>query len=814
MRLTPSRAIAVVGISTVSLMCSLAQSGTGSITVHLDQPGPKISPMFYGLMTEEINYSYDGGLYGELIQNRAFKNDAKGPAHWSVEGPGSIQLDDANPVPDTALTKSLKVTSTSASQSTRVAVVNDGYWGVPIKPNTSYTVSLYAKAAVGFTAPLEVSLETPNAVKAGSRALPPLSTDWKKYTVTFRTRSGAATGKGRFVISSTAPGSFWISQVSLFPPTFHGRPNGNRSDLINLISGLAPTFLRMPGGNYLEGNTIPERFEWKDTIGDIAQRNGHQGPWGYRSTDGFGLYEFLKWCDDIRVEPVLAVYAGYSLAQHHVEPGKDLEPYVQDALDEIEFVTGATTTKWGAVRAKLGHPKPWKLTYVEIGNEDQFDRSRSYDGRYAQFYDAIKAKYPNLQLIATTPVKTRTPDVIDDHYYRSAAAMATDSGHYDNYSRTGPKIFVGEWASIEGRPTPTYKAAMGDAAWLMGLERNSDLVVMESYAPMLVNVNPGGSQWGTNLIGYDNLNSFGSPSYYVQSLFGKNTGDTVLKSEVVADVKITAPVTPFGSIGLGTWLTQSEYKDVTVEKDGEVLYSKDFGATGKDGWSFPRGAWDLQDGGIRQSTDQQDTAAFAGDPKWTDYTIHVKARKLAGAEGFMVRFHVHNDSTYWQWNVGGWGNSRSALERVEGGQAEQVGWSAGVTVETGKWYDIKVQVGGGKIACYLDGRLITRTDEVSAPFVQPAYVAASKVSATGELILKVVNVSSDPVKMALNLEGGGSFEPVAEGWQLTGRPEDQNSLDNPKKVAPKRIRISDVSPHFSRVFPAYSVTVIRVKPAQ
>jgi alpha-N-arabinofuranosidase len=347
----------------------------------------------------------------------------------------------------------------------------------------------------------------------------------------------------QLVISTTRPGTFWhrrgavwFQQVSLFPPTWNHRPNGNRIDILQLLADMQPKFLRFPGGNYLEGNTIAERFNWKETIGDISRRPGHRSPWGYWSTDGFGLLEFLEWCEDLHMQPVLAVYAGYSLRQQHVDPGPKLEPYVQDALDEIEYVTGDANTRWGAQRVNDGHPEPFALSYVEIGNEDAFDRSHSYDGRFAQFFDTIKAKYPNLQLIATTPVKSRVPDLVDEHYYRSQEEMEAHALVYDTYPRTGPKIFVGEWATRVGSPTPNMAAALGDAAWMTGMERNSDLVVISSYAPLFVNVSrltgPDHSmQWRTDLIGYDALTSYGSPAYYAQVLFSTHHGDEILATD-------------------------------------------------------------------------------------------------------------------------------------------------------------------------------------------------------------------------------------------------------------------------------------------
>jgi alpha-N-arabinofuranosidase len=320
----------------------------------------------------------------------------------------------------------------------------------------------------------------------------------------------------------------WFDLVSLFPPTYHDRPFGNRIDLMDKLAAMHPKFLRLPGGNYLEGNHISERFDWKKTIGPWVDRPTHPSPWGYRSSDGMGLLEFLEWCEDLKIQPVLAVYAGYSLQQEHVEPGSALEPYVQDALDEIEYVTGSTSTKWGAERAKDGHAAPFPLQYVEIGNEDEFDKSGSYDGRYTQFYKAIKPRYPELQLIATAPIKSVKPDVLDDHYYLTADQFFADAGHYDTADRNGPKIFVGEWATMEGAPTPDLQAALSDSAWMTGLERNSDLIVMASYAPLLTNVNPGGLQWAPDLIGYDALSSYGSPSYWAQVMFGSRLGTEVV----------------------------------------------------------------------------------------------------------------------------------------------------------------------------------------------------------------------------------------------------------------------------------------------
>jgi alpha-L-arabinofuranosidase len=540
-------------ILALSVTSALAEKT--ALVVDVDQSAGKVSPIHYGLMTEEINHSYDGGLYAELVQNRAFLDNADEPVHWSVvQGTGAmatITLDRAKPL-NKILTNSLRLDAAKASASGRAGIANDGYWGIPVKPHTKYRASFYARTTTNFTGPVRVAIESEDGATTYAEGnVSSLGTNWELHTVTLRTGDATPTAKTRFVLSINQRGSVWFNLVSLFPPTFHDRPNGNRIDIMQTLAAMKPSFLRFPGGNYVEGNTLETRFDWKKTIGPLTQRPGHACCWGYRSSDGLGLLEFLDWCEDLKMEPVLAVYAGYNLNHSHVRTGADLQPYVQDALDEIEYVTGDTSTKWGAERAKDGHRAPFKLTYVEIGNEDEFDRSGSYDARFAQFYDAIKKKYPDIKCISTIGtehrnqmIHSRNPDVIDEHYYSSAATFDKDSpDRWDNYDRTGPKIFVGEWAAYEHTkpweapsktmaPTPSFKSALADAAWMAAMERNSDLIIMECYAPLFVNVNPGARQWRPDLIGYDALSVYGSPSYHAIAMFSKNHGDTILKTSV------------------------------------------------------------------------------------------------------------------------------------------------------------------------------------------------------------------------------------------------------------------------------------------
>jgi alpha-L-arabinofuranosidase len=482
---------------------------------------------------------------------------------------------------------------------------------------------------------------------------------------------------------------------------------------------------------------------------------------------------------------------------------------VEEALEEIEYVTGDTSTKWGAVRAKNGHPAPFPLTYVEIGNEDQFDRSRSYNGRFGQFYDAIKAKYPSLQLIATMPVTSRTPDVVDDHYYRSARQMEADH-HYDNHSRKGPKIFVGEWATTEGSPTPTLNAALGDAAWLIDLERNSDLIVMESYAPLFVNVNPGARQWATDLIGYDALHSFGSPSYYVQAMFANNHGERVLPVEIgAAQSEPPIEFVPKGGIGVGTWNTRAEFKDLKVTHNGETLFQTTF-ADGLQGWRRAGGEWTTRDRVLIQSANTENIHATTGDRNWKDYTYELKARKTEGMEGFLVLFHVSNPGDYIWFNVGGWNNTRTAMEKAENGAKSEIGNAATNTVETGRWYDVKIEVEGRAIRCFLDGALVCQATDEPAPQPAPLYANATSDPATGDVFLHVVNVSAQARSVEFNLKGVTTVAGSATCQEMSGDPLDVNTIEQPQKVAPKTTQISGVGTTFTHDLPAHSVSVIKL----
>jgi alpha-L-arabinofuranosidase len=519
-----------------------ALAGPGQLAVDASQTGPLTNPTQFGEFLEDINYSTDGGLYAELIRNRDLKESASSPTGYSVVGASgaTIALSQSHPL-TAANPVSLQLSVPAGATSGRVGVANSGWWGIPIRPSTTYHVSLDVRATgAARSAPLTVDLESNAGHVWASATLAAPTGSWTQETATLTTAANIpSTLTNRFVVSASARaaagGADWFTFMSVFPPTYDDQANGFRIDLMQKLAALHPGYLRIPGGNYLEGNTIDTRFDWQTTVGPLTGRPGHfNSAWGYWSQDGMGLLEFLELAEELHAQPVLAVWAGYTL-DGTVVSQDELEPYVKSAVNELQYANGPTTSYWGHQRALDGHPAPFNVQMVEIGNEDFFDTSGSYNAyRYPMFYDALHAADPSLKFIATEPVTSRPAYAVDDHYYNDDPSYFAQNAHlFDSMSRSGPKIIVGEYATTNGTPTGTLADALGESAFLTGTERNADLVIGASYAPLLVNVNA--PSWPTNLIGYNALKSYGSPSYYAQEMLADNLGQQVIGTQVTGD---------------------------------------------------------------------------------------------------------------------------------------------------------------------------------------------------------------------------------------------------------------------------------------
>ena len=559
--------------------------------------------------------------------------------------------------------------------------------------------------------------------------------------------------------------------VSLFPrKTWKDRTNGLRPDLAGMLADLKPAFVRFPGGCWVEGDTMKLAYRWKETIGDISERRTQYNIWNYHATHGLGFHEYLQMCEDLGAEPLFVINCGMS-HRENVPMGK-MQEFVQDALDAIEYCNGPADSTWGSVRARNGHPAPFHLKYMEIGNENG---GPAYQERYALFYDAIKKRHPEMTLIANVPTDKRPADVVDEHYYSSPEFFIQQADRYDKYDRKGPKIYVGEYAVTQGCGQGNLRGAVGEAAFMIGMERNSDVVVMASYAPLFVNVNHRG--WNPDLINFDGSRVYGIPSYYVQKMFSENRGDVVVagrRHRPRASRKAAGRGHRRGHLG-NAGRVQGPEGD--PRRPDALVGRPRRKARGAGSCWAATGRSRMAPCGRPQAG--ENIRAVAGDKDWTDYTFSLKARKLGGAEGFLILFRVQDENQKSWWNIGGWGNSRHAIEI--GGE---VGQSVPGRIETGRWYDIRIELAGSSIKCYLDGKLV---HDVKTPTMRSLHASATRVQ---------VDRRDDPQGGQRVRPGAGHGHRVRAAWLrlagparavvLTSEQADRRELARaiPPKVAP------------------------------
>lgn len=795
-------------------------AGPARITVQADRPGARISPLLYGIFFEEINRAGDGGLYAEMIMNRSFE-DAGFPLGWSlVKGDGAevaMALETDQPL-NGRNPHSLKLLI-GKTGGKRAGIANAGFAGGPYARNTEpnqwpptpgpgkevnqngmavqaghdYLLSFCARGGEGFAGPLTASLETQNGSELAAQTVSGVTAEWKKFSCVLRAKATA--NQVRLVLAANSPGTAWFDMVSLVPKdTYKG--HGMRVDLMQKLADMKPAFVRFPGGCWVEGDEMAYAYRWKETIGDNAERRSLWNRWGYCSTHGLGFHEYLQVCEDLGAEPLFVINVG--MAHKNAVPMEKMDEFVQDALDAIEYCNGPADSKWGALRAQAGHPAPFNLKYMEIGNENSGPK---YVERYALFHDAIKKRHPELRLIVDyRPTGTRPADIVDEHYYNTPEFFMGNAEKYDKYDRAAHKVYVGEYAVTRGAGRGNLAAALGEAAFMTGMERNGDVVVMASYAPLFENI--GWRRWNPNAILFDAAKCYGTPSYQVQALFGNHRADVVLPVELESP---TIAIDPIGGLfGVGSWNTKAEFKDLKVTQGQEVLFESDFTRAGKS--MRLTGDCQVQDGVLAFGGTGTDGRALAGKPEWKNYTITLKARKTGGAEGFLVIFRVRNEKEKSWWNIGGWGNQQHGLEMPGLKNVARVPGK----IETGKWYDIKVELAGPSIRCYLDGKLIH--DVSMSERLKALYATAGRTADGQEVILKVVNVSDKNLETALDLKGLASVKPGARNIVLTsGSVSDENSLDEPTKIAAREVPVKIESPAFHHTFPAHSVTVLRIE---
>jgi len=570
-----------------------------SITVLAGKPGAKINPAMWGIFFEDINFGADGGLYAELVKNRSFEFPEP-LMGWTKISPslakGTLSIRNDEPF-DAANPHYLRIQSEGTAP---FGVSNEGFRGIGLREGETYDFSAQIRGVSD--APLvNVQLYGADGTLLDSAQLKGFSSGWEKYTVTLHPKD--TDPKARLQVILQGKGAVDLDMVSLFPRhTWKNRPGGLRADMVQMLADMKPGFLRFPGGCIVEGSDLSRRYQWKNTIGPVEKRQLLINRWNYEfihrptpdyfQSFGLGFFEFFQLCEDIGAEPMPIINCGMACQFNSGElvPLDQLGPYIQDALDLIEFANGPATSTWGKVRAQMGHPEPFNMKMLGVGNEQW---GPQYIERYKVFAPAIKARYPNMQLIAATGSdatifpngkaeveylwsqwRKLRPEIVDEHFYRSPDWFPENAGLYDAYDRNGPKLFVGEYASQSVGVASTknrnnWKTAMSEAAFMTGLERNADLVVMSCYAPLFGHKDAW--QWTPNLIWCDNLRVYGTPNYYVQQLFSRNRGDVVLPVQLSKVENLYASATrdeKAGEIILKVVNATAEAVPVTVQANG------------------------------------------------------------------------------------------------------------------------------------------------------------------------------------------------------------------------------------------------------
>lgn len=831
----------------------------------------EISDTLYGIFLEDINHALDGGLYAELVKNRSFEYGSiagnQGKHGWSV-WPGTGDSFDFSVIDGSGDGSCLHENNphyarlTNRDETERLYLSNRGYLsGMNIRGQEDYTFSVYLKSAEGYDGTVSVELNRQGATLARGE-ITDITEKWAKYELTLSAEeqtAGADLADSALTLDlGISRGSVDVDMVSLMPvDTYKNLPI--RRDLGEMLEALHPAFLRFPGGCVIEGRDEESMYSWKDsigngarlTVGDVTTTGGIEvrpqsysiwkGTQGhpYYTTYGIGFYEFFELCEALDCMPVPVLNAGMTCQVQSPKyivydiNSEEFRQCVQDALDLVEFCRGDGSTRWGSVRIAMGHEEPFALRYIGIGNEQW---QSEYFQHYRYFVDAFNDAaeknpdlYGDIRLIVANSTSSgdrvgwnyvedcadwgdEITALVDEHYYEPPSFFFTNTHRYDSYDRDSQaKVFLGEYAAQSN----TLEAALSEAAYMTGLEKNGDVVEMACYAPLFGNRLQ--SQWSPDMIWFDNTTAYGSVNYYVQQLFANNKGSVNLPTELTVDTAATGGLS--GRAGLGSWQTRVAYDNLTVTDNatGDVLYQADFEdgeiPSDMDTWE---GDWAVEDGRLIQSHTGDPNnintgdSLYFGDTDWSDYTLTVEAEILSGAEGFLIPVCVQDPSNNLFWNIGGWGNTVSCLQIVSGGsKSGQVsGTVKNLKLQQGKIYTIRVVVDGNHVEGYLDD-----TKYLDYTYQAPlALYESASVDDNGDIIIKLVNPTDHGISVDTRLEdfSADAYSDTAQVTVLSGDSLSAvNSFDEPEKMIPSTSEI-DIGASFTYEAPAYSVSILRI----
>ncbi len=772
--------------------------GQSKITVRPDRVTGQLGDL-YGIFFEDLNHAADGGLYAEMVQNRSFEFCAvDNPSYHPLMAWEKIEkkysrmqwwIQDSHPYSRRNphyLVCEIFETGMGAG------VRNTGFTpGMYLQKGEKYRFSCLAATDGRGELPLRIVLENDEGRNLGQADIVVSNgTVWNHYEAEITAQE--TTTAGNLSIYIEAVGRLYLDMVSLFPQkTFMQQRNGLRADIATLLADLKPRFMRFPGGCLVHDGSInvedrDSLYRWKNTIGVLEERPARRNNWGYNQTLGLGYYEYFCFCEEIGAKPLPVLPAGYDPHHQRKVPFDQLDEWIQEALDLISFANDDASAQWGRIRCELGHPEPFGLEYIGIGNEEV---GEGFFERYPYFHKAIKEKYPDIQIIASSGpfaaggeyekgwncARRNHADLVDEHYYMAPEWFLANHHRYDSFDEKDPRVFLGEYASWG----TTWYNALIEASYMTGMERNSEKVGLACYAPLLCNVNY--INWKPDMIWFDNHQAYGTANYYVQKLFMNHQGNDRIELEMTGiDDSVTIQDDPKGGFGLRiepdtvvrySQIMVEDIQNSTIWKDSEVYFVGDKAEQ-----------YLSADPDARVVTKDILLHTVESD----HYSITMKGEMLYGRRGFMLQYGNRDEKNRYQWEIGGWQNMDSALTQDIAGRNSCLTQSS-FTVAADREYELKLEIEGRHLRAYIDGELIHEIHHAPVK-IEPLYTAASIDRQSGDVIVKLVNVQKRPIDTVLHMEGieqakGTAY--IMSGFAL----KDENSFAEPLKVSPREEEI-------------------------
>lgn len=772
--------------------------GNPVLTLHPERKGASLGNLF-GLFFEDINHAADGGLYAEMIQNRSFEfspvdhHDYHGLYGWrDGDGkeltPETLQIRVLSDEPlHPQNNHYLKIDVNDGCE-----VQNDGFnHGLALVAGANYDFSFFARTPID-PVMVTVQLKEANGEILASESLEVGQSDWQQYQLTLT--PNATSKKACLALIFEGITNIAIDMVSLFPQaTFKNRKNGCRKDIGEMLAAMEPKFVRFPGGCLVHDGSLNSEdrdsmYRWKNTVGPVEFRPARRNSWGYNQTLGLGFYEYFVLCEDLQAEPIPVLPAGWDPHHQRAVPLDQLQEWIQDALDLIEFANGDLKTKWGSLRGEMGHPEPFHMKYLAIGNEEV---GQEFFDRYDLFHKAIREAHPEILLINSAgpfaagseyergwqSARKNNSDLVDEHYYQTTDWLLANHDRYDQYDAEGPKVFLGEYASWGNE----WYNAVVEASYMLGLERNADKVALACYAPTLANV--AYVNWRPDMIWFDQADVYGSMNYYVQKLFMTFQGTHNLGYQLtdLAAPKVLGESDIKGGIGFIGDHAEITYRNVRItdNQSGKTLK--------------------IENGQIAE----QQRVVFAEDFEATDYTIAFEFEKTGGQwdRGFQLFFGEQDLENTFAWLLGGWQNQDCMIRSVREGRISDITqtiWK----VETNQTYACELHVKGRQITTLVNG-VVMNDIEAKVPLVQQVYTNVTIDETTGKQYVKLVNVSDEVTLTIAGITGA-----TAVIRSMTAEANAKNDFEHPQNFTYCEKRLATVDSELVVNLPENSIVFV------